>query len=239
MQRPYGGWAQRVARRERSWFDGRVKTIPASNSPEDAADPLAAPDYATLARLLRDSGCRRCALAATRTHVVVDRGNPTAAIMAVGEGPGEKEDLTGRAFVGRAGRVLDELLRAVGLDPERHLLIANVVKCRPPGNRVPQAAEVAACLPFLRRQIDLVQPHTVLLLGATAYRHFVPTQKSFAMEREVGRRFTLEAWPETSFYALYHPAYLLRSPGKKPIALGHLELVRRALREAGRWPAER
>jgi len=207
-----------------------------SGAPEAAIDPLAAPDYASFARLLRGSGCRRCALAATRTHVVVDRGEPAATIMAVGEGPGEQEDLTGRAFVGRAGRVLDELLRAVGLDPERQLLIANVVKCRPPGNRVPHAAEIAACLPFLHRQIALVRPHAVLLLGATAYRHFVPGQKPFAMQREVGRRFTLQDWPGTSFYALYHPAYLLRSPGKKPIALGHLEAVRRALREEGRWP---
>jgi len=213
-----------------------MKTPTASASPETAVDPLTAPDYAAFARLLRDSGCRRCALAATRTHVVVDRGEPSAAIMAVGEGPGEQEDLTGRAFVGRAGRVLDELLRAVGLDPERHLLIANVVKCRPPGNRVPQAAEVAACIPFLHRQLALVRPHTVLLLGATAYRHFLPSQKPFAMEREVGRRFTLEAWPGTAFYALYHPAYLVRSPGKKPIALGHLSQVRQELREEGRWP---
>jgi DNA polymerase len=207
-------------------------------APEGGGDPLAAPDYATFARLLRDLGCRRCALAAARTHVVVDRGEPAAAIMAVGEGPGEQEDLTGNAFVGRAGRVLDELLRAVGLDPGRHLLIANIVKCRPPGNRVPNAAEVEACLPFLHRQLDLVRPHTVLLLGATAYRHFVPSRKPFAMEREVGRRFTLEAWPETAFYALYHPAYLVRSPGKKPIALAHLEQVRRELREEGRWPVE-
>lgn len=197
---------------------------------------LAAPDYPTLARRLRESGCRRCALAAERTHVVVDRGDPAAGIMAVGEGPGEQEDLSGRAFVGRAGRVLDELLRAVGLDPERHLLIANAVKCRPPANRVPHAGEVAACLPYLRRQIELVRPHTVLLLGATAYRHFVPTQRSFAMEREVGRRFALEAWPGVAFCALYHPAYLLRSPGKKPLALGHLERLRATLLAEGRWP---
>ncbi len=194
-----------------------------------SGEPLAAPDYPTFARLLRESECRRCALAATRTNIVVDRGNPAAGIMAIGEGPGEQEDLTGRAFVGRAGRVLDDLLRAIGLDPELHLLIANIVKCRPPGNRVPHADEVKACLPFLHHQIELVRPHTVLLLGATAYRHFVPSQKSFAMEREVGRRFTLEPWPGIAFYALYHPAYLLRSPGKKTVALGHLEQVRRQI----------
>ena len=200
------------------------------------ADPLSAPDYAAFAPLLRESGCRRCALAVTRTKIVVDRGDSTAGIMAIGEGPGEQEDLAGRAFVGRAGRVLDELLRAVGLDPERGLLIANVVKCRPPANRVPHVDEVAACIPYLHRQIELVRPHTVLLLGATAYRHFVPAQKSFAMEREVGRQFSLETWPGIAFYALYHPAYLLRAPGKKPLALAHLVKVREEIEARGEWP---
>jgi DNA polymerase len=218
------------------WFDG------AMTDPDTALAPaldtlLAEPDYRAFAGRLRDSGCRRCALAATRTTIVVDRGDPGAGIMAIGEGPGEQEDLAGRAFVGRAGRVLDELLRGVGLDPERHVLIANVVKCRPPGNRVPHADEVAACLPFLLHQLDLVRPHTVLLLGATAYRHFVPVQRSFAMEREVGRRFSIERWPQVAFYALYHPAYLLRSPGKKPLALGHLAGVREQIQAQGRWPA--
>jgi DNA polymerase len=198
---------------------------------------LAAADYADFARLLRASGCRRCTLAAGRTNIVVDRGNPRARIVAVGEGPGEQEDLAGRAFVGRAGKVLDELLRAVGLEPERDLLIANVVKCRPPANRVPHADEVAACLPYLRRQLELVRPHAVLLLGATALAHFLPRRKPPGMAKEVGHRITLPDWPEIAFYPLYHPAYLLRSPGKKPLALAHLENVRTDLREAGRWPA--
>jgi DNA polymerase len=216
--------------------------IPGPDLPVSAPDTpthrgiLAAPDYQTFARLLRVSGCQRCGLAAGRTQIVVDRGDPTAGIVAVGEGPGEQEDLSGRAFVGRAGRVLDELLRSVGLDPEQQLLIINVVKCRPPANRVPHADEAAACRPFLRRQIELARPHTVLLLGATAYRHFVPGGKPFAMGREVGRRFALEAWPKIAFYALYHPAYLLRSPVKKPLALGHLEHIREELLFSGQWP---
>jgi DNA polymerase len=198
---------------------------------------LAAPDYPTFARLLRESGCRRCTLAAARTHIVVDRGELRSGIMAVGEAPGEQEDLSGRAFVGRAGRVLDDLLRAVGLDPERDLLIANVVKCRPPGNRVPHADEVAACLPYLHRQLSLARPHTVLLLGATALRHFaLPTGRSRALGEEVGHRFALDAWPGVAFHALYHPAYLLRSPGKRPAALGHLERIRATLLAEGRWP---
>jgi DNA polymerase len=198
---------------------------------------LAAPDYASFAALLRDSGCRRCALAAGRTRIVVDRGDPGARVMAIGEGPGEQEDREGLAFVGRAGRLLDELLRGAGLDPGRDLLIANVVKCRPPANRVPHREEAAACLPYLRRQIALVRPRAVLLLGATAYRHFVPGTRSFAMEREVGKLFTIEAWPETGFAALYHPAYLLRDPRKRPLAVAHLERLRDELRAEGRWPA--
>jgi DNA polymerase len=200
------------------------------------AEILASPAYSAFARLLRDSGCRGCTLADARKNIVVDRGDPTAGIVAIGEGPGAQEDIAGRAFVGRAGRVLDEVLRAVGLDPERHLLIVNVVKCRPPANRVPHPDEVAACLPYLRRQLELVRPHTVLLLGATALRHFAPARTSSMLSREVGRRFALEAWPGIAFYALYHPAYLLRSPGKRPIALGHLEQVRAELMCSGQWP---
>ena len=198
---------------------------------------LAAPDYPSFARLLRASGCRRCALAAARTHIVVDRGSPRGRIVAVGEAPGEREDLVGRAFVGRAGRVLDGLLHDAGLDPERDLLILNVVKCRPPGNRVPHAGEAAACLPYLTRQIELVRPHTVLLLGATALRHFAaPRPRPRALGGEVGRRFALDPWPGVDFYALSHPAYLLRSPGKRPVALGHLRSLREELQQEGRWP---
>lgn len=197
---------------------------------------LAARRYPAFARLLRGSGCPRCALCAARTRIVVDRGDPRAGIMAVGEAPGRQEDLTGQAFVGRAGRRLDQLLRAAGLDPRSDVLIANLVKCRPPGNRVPRAAEIAACFPYLQRQIELVRPHTVLLLGATALRRFAGPGGPRALEQAAGRRFTSASWPGVAFFALYHPAYLLRSPRKLPLALGHLKRVREHLRRAGRWP---
>jgi len=207
-----------------------------SNAPPSHEAVLAAPDYATFAALLRASGCRRCALAAGRTQIVVDRGSPAAGILAVGEGPGEQEDREGRAFVGRAGRLLDELLAAVGLEPERDLLIANVVKCRPPGNRPPDAAEARACLPYLHRQIALARPRAVLLLGATAVRHFVESRRAFAMERLVGRRVELTAWPGVGFFPLYHPAYLLRDPRRRPAALEHLNRMRELLLAEGAWP---
>jgi DNA polymerase len=197
---------------------------------------LSAPDYAAFARLLRDSGCPRCALSAGRTRIVVDRGDPGAGIMAIGEAPGENEDREGRAFVGRAGRLLDELLGSAGIDPGRDLLIANVVKCRPPGNRAPRPEEAAICLPYLRRQIEHVRPHTILLLGATAVRHALQRTRSFTMEREVGKGFAHEAWPGIAFFALYHPAFLLRDPRKKPRALEHLHGVKMSLVRRGLWP---
>lgn len=202
---------------------------------DNDSDPiLAAPDYPTFARLLRESGCRKCALAAGRTQIVVDRGEPAAGIMVIGEGPGEREDREGRAFVGRAGKLLDELLRAVGLDPERDILIANIVKCRPPENRPPKTEEAEACLPHLRRQVALIGPHTILLLGATAFRHLVHGKGGFALEKAVGKIFTVPDYPGVAIVPLYHPAYLLRDPRKKPLALRHLEGIRDHLRAAGR-----
>lgn len=190
---------------------------------------LAAADYSTFARLLRESGCRRCGLADSRTRIVVDRGNPRAGLMAVGEAPGRQEDLAGQAFVGRAGRLLDELLRAAGFDPEVDVLIANLVKCRPPANRVPRPDEVAACRPYLERQLRLVRPHTVLLLGATALRSLTSPVGGSALGPSVGQRLALEAWPGVAFFPLYHPAYLLRSPGRRPAVVGHLRRIRQAL----------
>lgn len=112
--------------------------------------------------------CRRCELAATRTHVVISRGNPLARLMLIGEGPGQHEDETGLPFVGRAGKLLDQILASVGLDQEQDIYICNVVKCRPPGNRKPTPEEMAHCRPWLQRQIQLVNPDMVLLAGSTA-----------------------------------------------------------------------
>jgi DNA polymerase len=199
---------------------------------------LAADEYNTFRRLLRDSTCTRCALSEGRTQIVVDRGSSQARIMAVGEGPGEQEDLQGRAFVGRAGQLMDRLAARAGIDTERHLLIANIVKCRPPGNRAPRREEAQSCLPFLKKQIDLVCPHTVLLLGATAVRHLFREKKTFAMKDEAGRIFSSPDYPGTDFMILFHPAYLLRDPRKQPVFLEHLEILRRHLESLGRWPPD-
>lgn len=114
------------------------------------------------------SQCHRCGLAESRQQVVVGRGNPAARLLLIGEAPGAEEDASGLPFVGRAGKLLEQLLAEAGLDSERDLFIANVIKCRPPGNRKPSRAEIAACRPWLQQQIALQRPQLIALLGATA-----------------------------------------------------------------------
>ncbi len=157
---------------------------------------------------------------------MVDRGNPGASVMVVGEGPGENEDLSLKAFVGRAGRLMERLVREeLGLDTDRDFLIANVVKCRPPGNRAPQKAEARACMPYLRRQISLVKPKVIILLGSTALKHLSSERSSFSMEREAGRFFEVPEHPGIRFMVLFHPAYLLYDRRKEPIFRAHLRLL--------------
>lgn len=194
---------------------------------------MTAADYAAFKTRLAASNCRLCpSLCAGRTNIVVDRGHPAARVMAIGEAPGETEDLRGEAFVGRAGRLLDRMLAYAGLDPARDVLIANVVKCRPPGNRPPTPAEAANCLPYLAWQIGNVRPAVALLLGATAARHLLPPAKG-PMRDRVGRFFDVPAFPGTSFQLLYHPAYLLRDPRKTPDVRLHLDALHDRLSGAG------
>ena len=199
---------------------------------------VSAPDYAEFRRRLAESACRRCTLCEGRTQIVADRGNPAAAIMVVGEGPGEQEDLKGEAFVGKAGQLLDKIMASVGLDTNRHMLIANVVKCRPPENRTPRQDEVEACLPFLQRQIALVKPRIVLLLGATSLKHIDPSKKDFSMADEAGKFFTLGAYPGVQFMVLYHPAALLYNAKLKPEMWAHVQALRVFLKEKGWWPKD-
>lgn len=155
-------------------------------------------------------GCRACALRAGCAGVVFGEGNPAARLMLIGEGPGADEDRLGRPFVGRAGQLLDRILAAAGFGRFTHCYIANVVKCRPPGNRVPEPAERAACWPNLRAQIRLLQPRIVVLLGATAVQAVIDPGAT------VGR--LRGTWIEKEgvwFMPTYHPAALLRDETKK------------------------
>ncbi len=177
----------------------------------------AAPAGADAAALLHQiaqevAGCTRCALAQGRACTVPGEGAPRARLMVVGEGPGAEEDRTGRPFVGAAGQLLDKILQSgMGLRREE-VFIANVVKCRPPGNRDPAPEEVAACSPFLERQIAAIRPDLILALGRHAAHHLLGTDLS--LQRLRGR---LQTRPQGGPPVLvtFHPAYLLRNPGAK------------------------
>lgn len=197
--------------------------------PGSCADPLravlATDGYAGFRQRLRDSGCTRCALAAGRTHIVVDRGNPDAKILAIGEAPGAQEDARGVAFCGRAGKMLDDLFAAEGLSTDEHLLIVNVVKCRPPGNRAPHRDEAARCRPFLERQLALSPAPVVALMGKTALKHFAPARARGRLSERVGRFFRLPEWPGRDFVTLYHPAAILYNRSLEPIARRHVQAL--------------
>ena len=184
---------------------------------------LSADSYAEFKRALIQSNCDQCDLHKHRTQIVVDRGNPEAKVLFIGEAPGKNEDLQGKAFVGRAGRLLDAMLKELGFDTDRDGLIANVNKCRPPENRPPTPKEAQTCLPFLKKQIDLMCPRLIVLLGATALKHILPEKKYFSMAAEVGRFFDCDAYPASKLLILYHPAYILRDPRKKPLMQTHLK----------------
>ena len=195
---------------------------------------LAADGYAEFRERMRESGCTRCALAEHRTHIVVDRGNPDAKILAIGEAPGAREDKTGVAFCGRAGKMLDELFAAEGLSTDEHLLIVNVVKCRPPLNRAPQRDEAARCRPFLERQLALSPARVVALMGTTALRHIAPDRAKGRLAEHVGRFFQLDEWPGREFVALYHPAAILYNRSLEPVAREHVRALAARARTDGR-----
>jgi DNA polymerase len=153
-------------------------------------------------------------------------GDPQAEVMFVGEAPGAEEDRQGEPFVGPAGKLLDAMLAAIGLDRrEGGVFIANVLKCRPPNNRDPQAEEVAACAGYLRRQIDLVQPRVLVALGRVAAQNLLESQQPLAKLRGGEHRFH-----ETPLLVTYHPAYLLRNPADKAKAWEDLKAVWRRSR---------
>ncbi|MDP8993119.1 MAG: uracil-DNA glycosylase [Actinomycetota bacterium] len=161
----------------------------------------------TLAELEREAlSCERCPLAGTRTNVVFGVGNPNADLMLVGEGPGRDEDLKGEPFVGRSGHLLDRVLgEELGIGRD-HVYIANVLKCRPPGNRDPHPAEVASCRPFLERQIELVDPRVIVALGNFATRLLLDSAQGIKQLR--GRAYP---YGRAQVVPTFHPSFVLRS----------------------------
>lgn len=150
-------------------------------------------------------GCIKCILCKTRTNTVFGEGDPDARLMFIGEGPGENEDLQGRPFVGKAGELLNKMINGMGLRREQ-VYIANIVKCRPPGNRVPAPDEVATCTPYLEQQIEVIRPQVIVTLGLPSTQYML--QSKLAMGKMRGQWHT---WRGIKLMPTYHPAYVLRS----------------------------
>jgi len=154
--------------------------------------------------------CTRCELYLKRTQAVLGGGNPFSELILIGEGPGEEEDRQGVPFVGKSGQLLDKILAAAGFSKEENVYITNIVKCRPPGNREPNPEERAACLPFLMRQIELIQPGIIVLLGSTALKALINPEGRITKMR--GKWIT---WNGIQVIPTYHPSALLRNPDLK------------------------
>lgn len=193
--------------------------VPGEDSPIETIE--SAPDLDSLAALVRR--CTLCPLHRSRTNPVFGEGDPGARVVCVGEAPGAREDETGRPFVGRAGQLLDRLLRTIGL-PRESVYICNVLKSRPPNNRDPLPEEVGACTPYLLRQLALIEPEVILAFGAFAARTLLGSADSLGRLR--GRVHRYAGYPVV---ATYHPAALLRNPAWTRPAWEDLQIVRRVL----------
>jgi DNA polymerase len=191
---------------------------------DSGADP-ALMDWDSLRRAV--AGCRACGLCETRTQTVFGVGDTSAALMVIGEAPGADEDRQGEPFVGRAGKLLDLMLAAIGLHRSQ-VYIANILKCRPPGNRDPRPEESSACRAFLMRQIALVRPRVVLSVGRVSAQNLLGTDAPVGKLR--GRWFELDS-DSLPVTVTYHPSYLLRSPEQKAKAWQDLQRVARKLLE--------
>jgi uracil-DNA glycosylase len=215
-----------------------LRPAPAPAAP--AADPLPAPDaaIATAREAARTAGTLEilrdmlekfdgCALKSTATRLVFADGNPKARIMFVGEAPGRDEDIEGLPFVGRSGKLLDRMIASIGLDRSK-VYIANVIPWRPPGNRTPTPQETQICLPFIQRQIELVDPDILVTLGNPSTQTLLSTREGIMKTR--GRWFNYNTGTrEIRAIATFHPAYLLRSPSYKRLSWQDLRAIAKAL----------
>lgn len=171
------------------------------------------------------NNCGKCPLSTGRTNVVFGRGNINAPLMFIGEGPGEQEDIKGEPFVGPAGKLLDLMLRALDINEEQYY-ITNIVKCRPPNNRIPTDSEAEVCLPFLRNQVALIKPQIIVCLGGTALKYIIDKDSKITQIRG--------QWTERkgcSLMPTFHPAALLRDASKKPLMWQDMKNVKNRLSE--------
>ena len=215
-----------VALHDRSQEDQPIsprKSLPPA--PPEIGSSVSLANRAAALQLIRDEigDCTRCALHKGRNQLVFADGSPTARLLFVGEGPGADEDAQGLPFVGRAGQLLNNMISAMGLKREE-VYIANVVKCRPPGNRTPEPEEANTCSPFLFRQIDVVRPEVIVALGATAATYLLGQRQPLA-----GLRGRVHSFRGAKLIVTYHPAYLLRDPRQKKEAWADLQIAMREL----------
>ncbi len=210
------------------------QSLQAGSVPRAPASGVAGMDWPALRHAV--TACRACTLCDGRRQTVFGTGHPRAHWLIVGEAPGEQEDALGEPFVGESGQLLDRMLRALGLareageapDPARQVFIANTLKCRPPGNRNPTAQELAACQPYLERQVTLVQPRVILAMGRFA------VQALLGSSEPLGRlRGRVHDWRGVPLVVTYHPAYLLRQPAEKARAWEDLCLAASCLATDG------
>lgn len=214
-----------------AWFDDLPAQAPADARQEAPAAPaIHTLDWDALSE--RVAACQLCRLCEKRTNTVFGVGDRGADWMLIGEAPGENEDRLGEPFVGQAGKLLDNMLRSLTLTRDTNVYIANVIKCRPPGNRNPEADEVARCEPYLQRQVALVKPKLIVALGRFAAQSLLKTEASISSLR--GRVHEYEGVP---VIVTYHPAYLLRSLPDKAKAWADLCLARDTWRAAGGTPS--
>jgi DNA polymerase len=210
----------------------KAPSVIAFASPEERAVRIAALEWRDFAADV--DACVACALSRTRKKTVPGVGDVRAEWLFVGEAPGAEEDAKGEPFVGQAGRLLDNMLAALGMNRGRSVYIANVLKCRPPGNRTPEPGEVDACRPYLDRQIALIAPKVIVALGKSAATTLLAIDATIASLRARVHRYG-----GVPLVVTYHPAYLLRNLPDKAKAWEDLLLARRTLRDAApRAPGE-
>ncbi|HKE44465.1 MAG TPA: uracil-DNA glycosylase [Steroidobacteraceae bacterium] len=201
---------------------------PAQARVSTGAREVALMDWETLQRTV--AGCTLCGLEKTRTQTVFGVGNKQAQWLVIGEAPGADEDAQGEPFVGRAGQLLNSMLKAIGLERSQ-VYIANILKCRPPSNREPKPEEAALCTPYLDRQIQLIQPRIILAVGRIAAQNLLQTDTPIGRMR--GKLYSYGA-RQIPVVVTYHPAYLLRSPGEKRKAWTDLQFAQEVLRRGDR-----
>ena len=200
-----------------SFFTGGFAVKPQGSGQQSAGADRPAPEKASALEQIAEETrqCRKCDLGSLRTNAVPGEGSPNARILFVGEGPGADEDAQGRPFVGRAGRLLDKIITAMGLK-RSDVYIANILKCRPPENRDPRPDEIISCLPFLQRQIELINPDVIVALGAHAARTLLETNKSIGQLRgQFHKYYAGIGRAPIKLMPTYHTAYLLRNYSKE------------------------